>query len=168
MDFFVTFLSLVKFQLGGAWAPFPWLRLCSNKGKQKWYSQIFHEVSGVFQQNFNCSKNSAVLEPRTGQFSRTWGFEAKAKDFKMCPRGLYLCWNLMYRWSENDGTSLTCQPTTRSHAHRFTKVKSRISSRDLVLNVGLLPTLQKFRSALTQYASRSSPRGFISEDPHVV
>ena len=32
-------------------------------------------------------KNSAVLGPRTGQFSRTWGFEAKAKDFKMCPRG---------------------------------------------------------------------------------
>ena len=28
-------------------------------------------------QNFNHSKNSAVLEPRTGRFSRTWGFEAK-------------------------------------------------------------------------------------------
>ena len=46
--------------------------------------------------NFNNSKNSAVLKPRTGQFSRTWGFEAKAKDltfeakakdFKTCPRG---------------------------------------------------------------------------------
>ena len=37
-------------------------------------------------QNFNHSKNSAVLEPRTGQFSRTGGIEAKAKDFKMCPR----------------------------------------------------------------------------------
>ena len=43
---------------------------------------------------FNHSKNSAVLEPRTGQFSRTWGFEAKtkdltfeAKDFKMCSPG---------------------------------------------------------------------------------
>ena len=36
-------------------------------------------------QNFNHSKNSAVLEPKTGQFSRTWGFEAK--DLKMCPRG---------------------------------------------------------------------------------
>ena len=33
----------------------------------------------------NGSKNSAVLEPRTGQFSRTWGFEAKAKDSKICP-----------------------------------------------------------------------------------
>ena len=42
-------------------------------------------------QNFNHSKNSAVLEARTGQFSRTWGFEAKAKDFKMCPRGLHFC-----------------------------------------------------------------------------
>ena len=47
-------------------------------------------------QNFNNSKNSAVLEPRTGLFSRTCGFEAKAKDltfeakakaFKMCTRG---------------------------------------------------------------------------------
>ena len=45
-------------------------------------------------QNFNNSKNSAVLEQRTGQFSRTWGFkakdltfEAKAKDFKMYLRG---------------------------------------------------------------------------------
>ena len=56
-------------------------------GKQKRCSQIFREVSGVFQRNFNCSKNSAVLEPRTGQFSRTWGFETKAKDFKICPRG---------------------------------------------------------------------------------
>ena len=37
-------------------------------------------------QNFNHSKISAVLEPRTGQFSRTRGFEAKAKDLKMCPR----------------------------------------------------------------------------------
>ena len=44
--------------------------------------------------NFNNSKNSAVLESRIGQFSRTWGFKAKdltfetkVKDFKMCPRG---------------------------------------------------------------------------------
>ena len=76
----------------------PWLRLCSKWGKQKKCSQIFHKISGAFQRNFNCLKNSAVLEPRTGQFSRTWGFEAKAKDltfeakakakdFKMCPRG---------------------------------------------------------------------------------
>ena len=84
VDFFVTFLLLVKFQLGGRPA---WLSLCSNCGKQKRYLQIFREVSGVFQQNFYGSKNSSVLEPRTGQFSRTQGFEAKAKDFKMCPGG---------------------------------------------------------------------------------
>ena len=68
----------------------------SKKGKQKRTSQSFREVSGIFQHNFNDSKNSAVLEPRTGQFSRTRGFEAKAKDltfeakakdFKMCPQG---------------------------------------------------------------------------------
>ena len=39
----------------------------SNGRKQKLTSQTFHEVSGVF----NGAKNSAVLEPRTGQFSRT-------------------------------------------------------------------------------------------------
>ena len=100
ISFFVTFLSLVKFQLGGRPA---WLSLCSNCGKQKRYLQIFREVSGDFQQNFNNSKNSAVLEPRTGQFSRTYGFEAKAQNsrlrgqgqgIKMCPRGLHLCWEL--------------------------------------------------------------------------
>ena len=86
-----------EISIGGGGAglqpPPPWLHLCSNKQKQKRYLQIFREFSGVFQQNFNYSKNSAVLEPSTGQFSRTWGFkakdltfEAKAKDFKMCPR----------------------------------------------------------------------------------
>ena len=59
----------------------------SNCGKQKRSTQIFRELSGVFQQDFKGTKISAVLEPRTGQFSRIWGFEAKAKDFKMRPRG---------------------------------------------------------------------------------
>ena len=67
----------------------------SNCGKQTRSSQVFRKVSGVFQPGFNGTKNSAVFEPRTGQFSRTWFFEAKAKDFKMCPRGrprgLHLC-----------------------------------------------------------------------------
>ena len=43
-----------------------------------------------FPSKFLRFKISAVLEPRTEQFSRTWGFEAKAKDFKMCPRGFHL------------------------------------------------------------------------------
>ena len=38
---------------------------------KKRYLQIFRKVSGVFQQNFKGSKNCAVLEPKTGQFSRT-------------------------------------------------------------------------------------------------
>ena len=63
---------------------------------KKRFLQIFSKISGVFQQNFNGSKNSPVLEPRTRQFSGTLGFEAKAKDltfeakaknFKMCFRG---------------------------------------------------------------------------------
>ena len=41
----------------------------SKRGKQEKFSQNFFEVSVVFQQNFNDSKNSVVLEPRTGQFS---------------------------------------------------------------------------------------------------
>ena len=67
----------------------------SPKKKKKRSSQKFFKRSplkNVFQkifssapQNFNIPKNSAVLEPRTGQFSRTWGLEAK--DFKICPRG---------------------------------------------------------------------------------
>ena len=47
---------------------------------------------------FDKSKNSAVLEPRTGSFLELAGFEANAKDltfeaknFKLCSRELHLC-----------------------------------------------------------------------------
>ena len=40
--------------------------------------------------NFYDSKNSAVLGRGQGNFRRFVGFEAKAKDFKMCSRGLHL------------------------------------------------------------------------------
>ena len=79
-------------------------RKCSpKKKKKKVFTKIFQAIStkkrflknfSSAPQNFNNSKNTAVLEPRTGQFWRTWGLEAKAKDltfeakdFKMCPRG---------------------------------------------------------------------------------
>ena len=76
-----------------------------KKKKKKVFTKIFQAIStkkrfpknfSTAPQNFNFPKNSAVLEPRTGQFSRTSGleakakdltFEAKAKDFKICPRG---------------------------------------------------------------------------------
>ena len=63
-----------------------------KKGLHKNFSSDLHKISfpknfSTASQNFNNSKNSAVLEPRTGQFSRTWGLEAKAKNFKICPRG---------------------------------------------------------------------------------
>ena len=78
-----------------------------NKTKKKVFTKIFQAIStkkrfpknfSSAPQNFNFPKNSAVLEPRTDQFSRTRGleakakakgltFEAKAKDFKICPRG---------------------------------------------------------------------------------
>ena len=91
-----------------------------QKKKKKIFTKIFQAISTKKRfsktflsapQNFNNSKNSAVLEPKTGQFSRTWGleamakdltFEAKTKDFKICPQGrprgqgrpggLHLCW----------------------------------------------------------------------------
>ena len=77
-----------------------------KKKKKKVFTKIFQAIStkkrfpknfSTAPQNFNFPKNSAVLELRTGQFSRTWGLEAKAKDFKICPRGqgrprgLHLC-----------------------------------------------------------------------------
>ena len=76
--------------------------------QKKVFTKIFQAFSTKkrFPKNFSTapryfdnSKNSAVLEPKTGQFSRTWGleakaknltFEAKAKDFEICPRGLHL------------------------------------------------------------------------------
>ena len=72
-----------------------------KNGLHKNFSSYLHKKSfpnnfSSAPQTFNNSKNSAVLEPRTGQFSRTWGlgakakdltFEAIAKDFKMRPRG---------------------------------------------------------------------------------
>ena len=80
-------------------------RKCSPKKKKKVFTKLFQAISlkkrflknfSSDTQKFNNSKNTAVLEPRTGQFSRTRGleakakdltFEAKAKDFKICPRG---------------------------------------------------------------------------------
>ena len=57
---------------------------------------VFQTIFQALHKILTIQKNSAVLEPRTGQFSRTWGLETKdltfeAKDFKMCPRGLHLC-----------------------------------------------------------------------------
>ena len=86
--------------------------------KKKVFTKIFQAIStkkrflknfSSAPQNFNNSKNTAVLEPRTGQFSRTWGleakakdltFEAKAKDFKICPRGLHLCLICKLLWND--------------------------------------------------------------------
>ena len=76
-----------------------------SQKKKKVFTKIFQAIStkkrflknsSSAPQNFNYSKSTAVLKPRTGQFSRTSGLEAKdltfkAKDFKMCTRGLHLC-----------------------------------------------------------------------------
>ena len=70
MGFIVTFLSQVKFQLGGMGEARLMAKPMLQLRKTKKVFANFRDVSGVFQQNLNGSKNSAVLEPRTGQFSR--------------------------------------------------------------------------------------------------
>ena len=61
-------------------------RAISNCGKQKRSSQIFCKVSGVFQQDFNGTKNSDILQPRTGQFRGI----VSSRTCPMCPRGCVL------------------------------------------------------------------------------
>ena len=64
--------------------------------KKKRSSLFPGEVSGVFQGKvkkghghdpFLTIQKSPVIEPRTGHFRKRVGFEAKVKDFKMCPGG---------------------------------------------------------------------------------
>ena len=43
-------------------------RQSPREENKKMSSKIFREISGVFQQNFNSSKSSAVLEPGQGNF----------------------------------------------------------------------------------------------------
>ena len=65
--------------------------LSKTKQKQKVITKIFHAIStkkrfpknfSSIPQNFNNSKISAVLEPRKGQFSRTWGLEPRPRTSK--------------------------------------------------------------------------------------
>ena len=74
-------------------------RKCSTKKKviknffqaisKKRSLQIFRKDLDVFQRNFYYSKNSAVLRRGLGNFRTFVGFEANAKDFKLCPRGFH-------------------------------------------------------------------------------
>ena len=62
-----------------------------KKKKKKVFTKIFQAIStkkrflknlSSAPQNFNNSKNTAVLERKTGWFSRTWGLEAKDLTFE--------------------------------------------------------------------------------------
>ena len=64
-------------------------------------SQLFREISDEEKKVMTLAHFSQICEvlfsAEDKAFSRTWGFEAKdltfeanAKDFKMCPRGLHL------------------------------------------------------------------------------
>ena len=70
-------------------------RRSQKKKKKKVFTKIFQAISttkrflknfSTAPQSFNYSKNSAVLKPRTGQFSRTWGLEASSPRKLACPR----------------------------------------------------------------------------------
>ena len=80
--------------------------------KKKVFTKIFQAISTKKRfpknfpgapQNFNGSKNSAVLEPRTGQFSRTWGLEAKDRPIfeDLRPRGQGLDLRGQGQWFQN-------------------------------------------------------------------
>ena len=57
----------------------------SKKRLLKFFFQAIYKISTI-------QKKGAVLEPRTAGNFR--GLEAKAKDFKLCPRGLHLWFSL--------------------------------------------------------------------------
>ena len=75
IGFFVMFLSLVKFHFWGTSAspPLAYAYAPSEENKKR-VRKFSREVSGVFHRNFNCSKNSAVLEPRTSSSSSSYLF----------------------------------------------------------------------------------------------
>ena len=57
----------------------------NNEKKQRNERISVHMLPFVWFFLFVQSKNNAVLESRTGPFRKLVGFEAKAKDLKMCP-----------------------------------------------------------------------------------
>ena len=72
-------------------------RECSPK--KKVFTEIFQAISTKkrFPKNFNNSKNSAVLEPRTGRFSRTRGQRLQNVSSRTPP--LYRMYLILYAWS---------------------------------------------------------------------
>ena len=82
-----------NFNWGGRHA---WLSLCSNCGKQKGICKFSARFLAVSNKISMVQKIVLSLSREQGNFRgpkasrprpRTWGFEAKTKDFKMCPRG---------------------------------------------------------------------------------
>ena len=107
---FCHIFVISEITIRGGLPPSPCLRLCSNWGKQKRCSQIFCEVSGVFQRNFNCSKIVLSSSRGQGNFRGLEASRPRPRTSKCVledstfvisrgrPRGLHLCyfvWNLM-------------------------------------------------------------------------
>ena len=88
IGFFVTFLSLVKFQLGGSLPPLPLpMPMLKVRKTKKCVCNFSVRFMAFYNEILTVQK--IVLSSSRGQ-GNFWGFEAKVNDFKMCPRGLLL------------------------------------------------------------------------------
>ena len=99
--------------------------ISKKKKKKKVFTKIFQAIStkkrfpknfSSAPQNFNNPKNAAVLEPRTGQFSRTWG---QGLDLRGQGQGLQ---NVSSRTSSRPRTS-SRTPPLQGHKHNSSPKK---------------------------------------------
>ena len=85
-------------------------------------------------------KNSAVNEPWTGHFGGLAGFETKAKDFKLCPRGqgrprgLHLCCvceKVADPWFRSWSMYDLLPPATELDGFSFQRLKIKINKKSM-------------------------------------
>ena len=95
-------------------------RKCSPKKRssQKFFKRspqknVCKKIFQALPQNFNNSKNSAVLEPRTGQLTRTWGPRGQGQGLDLRGQGQGLQ-NVSSRTSSRPRTSSRTPPLLSS------------------------------------------------------
>ena len=92
---------------------------------------------------FILPRNYAVFEPRTGHFRGLLGFEAKAKNFKMCPRGRPWLKDVL----EDSTSGLTDQPYRLRYE---TNIQNKLSCSLLIStqkNICFFSKIQAFEKA---------------------
>ena len=97
IGFLVTFLVIGEIWIGGEALPPPLAYAYApseenKKGVRKFFARFLafsNEISTVQKIVLSSSRGQGNFRGLEGSRPRprTWGFEAKAKDFKMCPRG---------------------------------------------------------------------------------